>query len=196
MGELTVERTEWEESGSADGPLDMRRTMARESFGFLLAVAAHRFRASFEVALEPLGLQVKHVAVLGTLACFGPVPQQQLGTSVCIDRTSMVALIDEMQERGLLRREPDPNDRRAYRIHLTAEGNDLLGRANALTKDVEDSCFGPLSADDRARLKRMLQEVVDVGALSGFEHINIRVKGRGGEAPGRADANGTEGGRR
>ena len=196
MGELTVERTATGESGSAEGPLDLRRSPARESFGFLLAVAAHRFRAAFEEALEPLGLQVKHLAVLGTVCHFGPVAQQQLGASVCIDRTSMVALIDEMQGLGLLRREPDPNDRRAYRIHLTDGGKDLLDRANELTRDVEDACFGPLSADDRASLKRMLQEVVDVGALSGFEHINIRVKGRGGEASGRAEANGVEGGRR
>lgn len=164
---------------SPDGPpLDPRQSPARERFGFLMAMAAHRFRARFEEELDPMGVQLKHVAVLATIDHFGPVAQRRLGESVCIDRASMVGLLDEMEHRGLVRRQADPVDRRAYRVHLTDPGKDLLRRANGMVEGVEDECLGPLSKAERESLRHMLQRIVDPGSWSGFEHINIKVSGR------------------
>jgi DNA-binding MarR family transcriptional regulator len=163
-----------------DQPLDLRQSPARERFGFLMAMAAHRFRARYEERLEPMGVQLKHVAVLATINHFGPVAQRRLGESVCIDRASMVGLLDEMEHRGLVRRQPDPDDRRAHQIHLTDQGKELLHRANGMVEGVEDECLGPLSTAERGALKDMLQRIVDPGSWSGFEHINIKVSGRAG----------------
>ncbi|WP_158633483.1 MarR family winged helix-turn-helix transcriptional regulator [Tautonia sociabilis] len=165
-----------------EGPLDPRRSPARERFGFLLAMAAHRFRARFEEELEPLGVQLKHVAILATIDHFGPVRQQRLGESVCIDRASMVGVLDEMEGLGLVRRQPDPVDRRAHRVHLTDSGQELLRQANRIAERTEDDCLGPLSGEERGRLKEMLQRIVDPGSWSGFEHINIKVSSRAGAA--------------
>jgi DNA-binding MarR family transcriptional regulator len=151
-------------------------------------MAAHRLRSRFEEELDPLGVQLKHVQVLAMITHFGPVAQQRLGESICIDRTSMVGLLDEMEHRGLVRRHPDPTDRRAHRIHLTESGQDLYQRANDSVEDVENEVLGPLSEQERLQLKSMLQRIVDPGAWSGFEHINIKVSGRAGEASGRPDA--------
>ncbi|QDV35216.1 MarR family winged helix-turn-helix transcriptional regulator [Tautonia plasticadhaerens] len=168
-----------EEVTSPDGPpIDPRQGPARERFGFLMAMAAHRFRARFEEELEPMGVQLKHVAVLATIDHFGPVAQRRLGESVCIDRASMVGLLDEMEQRGLVRRRDDPADRRAHLVHLTDEGKDLLRRANGMVEGVEAECLGPLSPAERGTLKDMLQRIVDPGSWSGFEHINIKVSGR------------------
>jgi DNA-binding MarR family transcriptional regulator len=172
-------------TASEDQPLDLRQSPARERFGFLMAMAAHRFRARFEEQLEPMGVQLKHVAVLATINHFGPVAQRRLGESVCIDRASMVGVLDEMEHHGLVRRQPDPDDRRAHQIHLTDSGKELLLRANGMVEGVEDECLGPLSTAERGALKDMLQRIVDPGSWSGFEHINIKVSGRagGGEFP-------------
>jgi DNA-binding MarR family transcriptional regulator len=169
--------------------LDPRQSPARERYGFLLAMSAHRLRSRFEEELEPLGIQLKHVQVLAMVDHFGPVPQQRLGESTCIDRTSMVGLIDEMERRDLVRRRPDPVDRRVHRVQLTDDGRRMLGTCFEIVRRVEDECLAPLSMAERAELKRMLQQIVDPGAWSGFEHINIKVSGRpGGEPAGRFEA--------
>lgn len=168
--------------------LDPRQTPARERYGFLLAMAAHRLRSRFEEELEPMGVQLKHVQVLAMIHHFGPVAQQRLGESICIDRTSMVGLLDEMEQRDLVQRQPDPVDRRAHRVHLTESGQELLHRANDMVEDVENEVLGPLSEQERPQFKSMLQRIVDPGAWSGFEHILIKVSGRAGEATGRPDA--------
>ncbi|WP_169977271.1 MarR family winged helix-turn-helix transcriptional regulator [Tautonia rosea] len=175
--------------------LDPRQTSARERYGFLLAMAAHRLRSRFEEELEPMGVQLKHVQVLAMIYHFGPVAQQRLGESICIDRTSMVGLLDEMERRDLVQRQPDPVDRRAHRIHLTESGQDLFRRANDTVEGVENEVLAPLSEQERLQLKSMLQRIIDPGAWSGFEHINIKVSGRAGEATGRSEAlpSGSEG---
>ncbi|CAN5842279.1 MarR family transcriptional regulator [soil metagenome] len=154
--------------------MDLRESPARESVGFLLALAAHRFRMEFERKLEPLGLQVKHFGILATISHFGPVPQQQLVLSVCIDRTSMVALIDELEGARLVERHPDPEDRRAYRVHLTAEGIEANRRAMELLRESEAECLKALGAEQRDELKKILAMLGDFDHSSGFEHINIK----------------------
>lgn len=178
------ERTEQPEDSTGEEMLDPRRTPARERYGFLLAMAAHRMRSRFEEELEPIGLQLKHCQVLAMTNHFGPVPQQRLAESSCIDRTSMVGLLDEMERRDLVQRHPDPIDRRARRIHLTEHGQEMLAKANEIVRGIEDECLAPLSVEEREQLKEMLQRIVDPGAWSGFEHINIKVSGRTGEASG------------
>jgi len=161
--------------GAGEVPLDLRRSPARESFGFLLAVAAHRFRARAEQALEPLGLAVRHFGILATLQHFGPVPQHQLAASVCIDRSTMVTLIDELEDRGWVRRARNPEDRRTHLIHLNDEGRTLFLRASEYLRRVEEECLAMLGEHDRNELKRMLQAIVDQTGTSGFEHVQIRV---------------------
>jgi hypothetical protein len=100
----------------------------------------------------------------------------------------MVGLLDEMEHRDLVQRQPDPVDRRAHRVHLTESGQELFRRANDTVEAVEDEVLGPLSPEERMQLKSMLQRIVDPGAWSGFEHINIKVSGRAGDATGRSDA--------
>ncbi len=155
-------------------PLDLLKSPARESFGFLLALAAHRFRLQFELELEPLGLNVKHYGILATISHFGPVPQQQLVQSVCIDRSSMVSLIDELEGSGLVERQPDPEDRRAHRVHLTEAGSKAHRQATALIHRSESECLAPLSEEQRNALKHMLALLGDFDHSSGFEHINIK----------------------
>lgn len=180
-------RIQDEEPRLGEEPLDPRQSPARERFGFLLAMSAHRFRSRMEEKLELIGLQLKHIAVLSTIQHFGPVPQQRLGESVCIDRTSMVGLLDEMERQALVRRQPDPDDRRAHLIHLTESGGDMLRRATEMVEEVEDACLEPLSGAERAGPEANAPANCRPCAWSGFEHINIKLSGRATESGGRAE---------
>lgn len=169
------DRDRGETAGPPDeAPLDLRQSPARNSVGFLLAMAAHRFREHYERTLEPLGLQTRHFGILATIRHFGPVPQQRLVNSVCIDRSTMVSLVDELENAGLVERRPDPNDRRAHRVHLTRAGSKAHSAALERLEEIESGLLSGLDEPERAELRRMLAIAGDLDNVSGFEHVNIR----------------------
>ena len=90
--------------------------------GQLLFVAQQAAQALAIERLEPLGLSPRAWGVLSTLAESGPLTQIELATTMAIDRTAMVYLLDDLEQRKLVERVRSPQDRRAFMIHLTPAG--------------------------------------------------------------------------
>jgi DNA-binding MarR family transcriptional regulator len=90
----------------------------------------------------------------------GPLSQQSLGAKQGIDRTTMVAVVDELERSGLVERRRDPSDRRAYSLHATAKGHRVLGRAGEAAKRAEAEFLSPLPPADRRRLKQLLRALL------------------------------------
>src|SRR6266516_2937149 len=84
--------------------------------GPLLFVAQQAAQALAIERLEPLGLSPRAWGVLSTLAESGPLTQVELATTMSIDRTAMVYLLDELEQRALAERVRSPQDRRAFLI--------------------------------------------------------------------------------
>src|SRR5918994_1358105 len=99
--------------------------------GFLLTMVRGGTLAICTEALSPLGLHVKQFGMLLVLASEGPHSQQYLSEWTRMDRTTMVALVDSLEERGYVRRERNPDDRRAYLVTITPEGRRALKKAEA-----------------------------------------------------------------
>jgi DNA-binding MarR family transcriptional regulator len=114
-------------------------------------------RALTQRALASLGLSPKGFGALAVLAAEGPLSQQQLAARQGIDRTTMVAVVDELERLGAVERRRDPDDRRAYALHLTRAGRRLLVPAEAAVVDVEQSFLAPLPAAEQERLKQALR---------------------------------------
>jgi DNA-binding MarR family transcriptional regulator len=130
-----------------------------DDVAFLFSKIGARSRKLFAEALEPLGLRPNHVAVLQYLhACEG-ASQREVVDGLWIDASSLVALLDEFEERGLAERRPNPRDRRAYAVHLTARGRDVLKEARGLSREVERRLLAPLAARDREQLHGLLARV-------------------------------------
>jgi DNA-binding MarR family transcriptional regulator len=129
--------------------------------GYLLGRAHLEHRAIAERALASLGLSGKGFGALILLAHEGPLSQQRLGQRQGIDRTTMVAVVDELESAGYVERRRDPRDRRAYSLHATTKGRRVLARAAEATKGAEDEFLAPLSEADRRRLKRMLRALLE-----------------------------------
>ncbi|GAB3887675.1 MarR family transcriptional regulator [Microbispora bryophytorum subsp. camponoti] len=72
--------------------------------------------------LEALGVTVKQQAVLALLADEGPMTQQHLGQRLGIDRTTVVTVVDGLEQARLVERRRSPADRRAYLLTLTPDG--------------------------------------------------------------------------
>ena len=128
--------------------------------GILLSKVADYGRAEFERALAPLGLKPRYYGVLAVLAAEGPAPQQALGARLRLDRTTMVAVVDELERLGLAERRRNRQDRRAYDVTITDAGRQLLPHLEMLAAAVEDTVFAPLNIAQRQLLHNLLTQLV------------------------------------
>jgi DNA-binding MarR family transcriptional regulator len=107
------------------------------------------------------GARRYHYALLAALAEFGPASQAALGRRCGIDRSDVVAAINELVERGQAVRSPDRADRRRNVITITEEGGRQLARAEEELAGAQEALLKPLSAGERAELARLLGRVLD-----------------------------------
>jgi|ERR1041385_7345736 DNA-binding MarR family transcriptional regulator len=131
--------------------------------GYLMARLGEASRRRFVKALEPEGLHPKHFGVMTMLAAHPGMSQHQLHEKTAIDPSSMVAVIDELEARGLAERRPDPEDRRARRVFLTLGGERTLERIRALAAELQREFFGTLTAEERKTLHALLRKLAGVG---------------------------------
>jgi DNA-binding MarR family transcriptional regulator len=127
--------------------------------GQLLFVVQQAAQTLAAERLEPLGLSPRDWGVLSTLTESGPLTQIELATTMSIDRTAMVYLLDELEEQSLVERVRHPHDRRAFLIHLTARGQDAQRRAAAALAGAADTLLVPLDPAEREHLVDLLAKV-------------------------------------
>lgn len=132
----------------------------QRQLGFLLGRAHAAHRSIAEAALAPTGLSGKAFGALAVLADEGPLSQQRLGRRQGVDRTTMVAVVDELQALGYVERRRDARDRRAYALHATPAGRRVLARAQAAAQEAEEAFLAPLAPGERQRLKALLAALI------------------------------------
>ena len=99
--------------------------------------------------------------ILATLHEFGPSSQADLARRGGLDRSDVVAAINELVEQGCVERTPDPDDRRRNVVSLTRAGTQRLRRMDRALGQVQDQLLAPLSAADRQTLTRLLTRLLD-----------------------------------
>jgi MarR family transcriptional regulator, lower aerobic nicotinate degradation pathway regulator len=127
--------------------------------GYLMARLGEASRRRFHKALEPEGLHPRHFGVMTMLAAHPGMSQHQLHEQTAIDPSSMVAVIDELEARGLAERRPDPADRRARQVFLTEQGKQTLKRIRGLAAGLQREFFGALTAEERKTLHALLRKL-------------------------------------
>ena len=130
-----------------------------DRLGYLLKHANLRFTELSDAALAPLGITGRQSALLTAIDDPDGLSQQEVADRVGVDRTSMVALIDELAAKDLVARRPHPADRRKNVVELTPNGRTTLRKARVRTEEVERAFLAPLSATDGKRLRVLLQAV-------------------------------------
>jgi MarR family transcriptional regulator, lower aerobic nicotinate degradation pathway regulator len=130
--------------------------------GFLLSWNGRRTAHEFARALEPLGLRPPHFGVLTLIATDPGLTQHDLAQRSLIDPSSMVAVVDELEELGYAERRPHTGDRRKHALHPTAEGKRVLKRARAAAMKTARDILAPLDADEVETLRRLLRKVAGV----------------------------------
>src|SRR5207253_3783191 len=103
-------------------------------------------------AYEGTGLHPYHHAILLVLDERSRETQGSIADALGYDRGQLVGLLDELEERGLVERRRDPNDRRRHIVKLTSEGKRALGRLRTLSRQIEDDFLAPLTDAERKQL--------------------------------------------
>lgn len=134
-------------------------TCLADRVGFLLARSHLDAAAIAGEVLEP-GLSPKHFGCLSVVVAEGPLSQQALGERLRVDRTTIVALVDELERRGFLARRRNPIDRRAYALEATPAGRRWRARTEGKLVAAEDRILAPLDAEERERLRELLRKLV------------------------------------
>ena len=128
--------------------------------GFLLSKAGRTQSLRFAEALEPLGLRPAHFALLNFVDHGAGSSQQELGERMGLDPSGLVAVIDGLEDAGLLERRRHPADRRRHAIHLTRSGRRKLARAREVAMQREAALLDPLDHSDAEVLRELLLRVV------------------------------------
>lgn len=130
--------------------------------GRLLRCAA-LLQRSIDRALAPLGLTFGDFDVINTLRRLGDedgTHPKTLAASSLITSGAMTARLDRLERAGLVRREPDPADRRALVVRLTADGTRLAGRALDAVLAADRELLVPLDRDEQELAADLLRRLL------------------------------------
>jgi len=134
--------------------------------GYLLKHAHLALEQRTDAALADIGLTARDLGVLRVIAGGEARSQQEVETVLGVDRTSMVALLDALEHRGIVARRPSERDRRRNAVELTQDGWSLFQRAEQRSTRAELAFTAVLGDAGGAELRRALKAALDASARS------------------------------
>ncbi|WP_433475469.1 MarR family winged helix-turn-helix transcriptional regulator [Spirillospora sp. CA-142024] len=128
-------------------------------------VSAHSHRLVAD-GFAAAGARGYHYRLLATLDEYGPSSQADLGRRAGIDRSDVVAALNELAAKNLIARSADPSDRRRNIVTLTPDGSRHLEELDKVVSGIQDDLLAPLSPAERRRLTDLLTRLADHHAKS------------------------------
>jgi MarR family transcriptional regulator, lower aerobic nicotinate degradation pathway regulator len=109
--------------------------------------------------LEDAGFSLYDYSVLALLAQGPCAAQATIAGMLELDRSQLVGLLDSLEQRGLVERRRDPDDRRRHTVFVTDEGKRQLAQIRAIINELADDFLAPLDEQERAVLHELLLRV-------------------------------------
>jgi DNA-binding MarR family transcriptional regulator len=128
----------------------------QESLSDSFRAVSRRLRLQTQQALAPWEITLAQARALGVLARHGAVRLGALSEHLHIAPRSATEVVDALQQRALVERRPDPADRRATLVALTARGSEVAAGVRAARSAEAEKFFAGLDPADRAALTRIL----------------------------------------
>jgi DNA-binding MarR family transcriptional regulator len=129
------------------------------SSGFLLARLGLGFKTKTIARLEQAGFETYHYSILAILAEGARETQANIADALALDPSRLVALLDALEQRGLVVRQRDPQDRRRHVVSVTVAGKRELARLRETVKQLEDEFFAPLDPESRKAFHELLLQL-------------------------------------
>ncbi|MFI5554867.1 MarR family winged helix-turn-helix transcriptional regulator [Streptomyces sp. NPDC051738] len=150
-----------EAAGVRDGGVPKTPDRLRRRASRLLSQLATRSDRLITEGLARADARQWHYAVLASLEEYGPGSQAELSRRSGIYRSDMVGVLNELAERDLVERAPDPDDRRRNIITISTRGRRRLRRLDQVLDDLHDELLAPLSPAERDQLVGLLTRLLD-----------------------------------
>jgi DNA-binding MarR family transcriptional regulator len=129
----------------------------------LIARVARLVRSRLDAALGPSELRQRQLVALSYLRDHGPARQQALAQSLCMDASSLVCLLNDLEDRDLIARRRDREDRRRGILELTDHGREALTESDAVLAGIDAEILADLDESERADLRALLGRLSGVG---------------------------------
>jgi DNA-binding MarR family transcriptional regulator len=143
-------------------PPDLKTTtfgLLPELLGYNLRRAQVAVFQDFAAAVAAHDITPGQFGVLVLIDRNAGLNQRELGEAMGVDRSTVVAVLDRLERRGLVQRRPVPTDRRSYALHLSPQGEALLAALVPVVRAHEDRIAADLSAAERDTLNRLLKKL-------------------------------------
>lgn len=140
------------------GPVETEDYILEDQVGHLLRRAHQRASAIFQEIMDE-GLTPQQYAALVKVRDFGTVSQNRLGRAVAMDPATSQGVTQRLLAKKLIRREPDPDDKRRALVSLTPEGEAILERLIPRGIRVSEETLAPLSPNDRKQFLTLLKRI-------------------------------------
>jgi DNA-binding MarR family transcriptional regulator len=129
---------------------------------WLVGRVAQRGHTLARERLEAGGIRKWHYAVLAALQEFGEQSQADIGRRLGLDRSDMVAVLNDLQADDYVTREPDPADRRRNVVTISDAGVVALARFDRLVAEADGLLLADLSEAERGQLVALLERIAPV----------------------------------
>jgi DNA-binding MarR family transcriptional regulator len=146
---------------------------APSTLAFLLSQVGIHASRQFAEKIAAVDLNPPLFRVLNLVDAAEGQSQQAIGAAIDVPASRMVALVDELEQRGLVERRPNPDDRRMRALYLTKRGRSALARGRAIAAEHEKALTQGMNSADRKRLVGLLQKIVDEQAIGKGVHPGL-----------------------
>jgi DNA-binding MarR family transcriptional regulator len=130
-----------------------------ETLPFEIAETAHAMRKAFDRRAIGLGVTRAQWKVLFRLTRQPGMRQIELADLLDVEPITLTRIIDRLQEAGLVERTPDPADRRAWRLHVTAKAQPLVEKLRAIADEMTAETFSGVDPSDIEITRRVLERL-------------------------------------
>ena len=142
--------------------------------GFLLTQLGFYAASKFAERLTPLGISPPIAGLLRLVNTTPGRSQREIADTLGMQPSRLVALVDQLEQDGLLERRPQPTDRRQYALHLTDKGQELLGEIGKAARAHGEAMLKPLTPDERKQLSLALNKLANSHGLTPGVHPGYR----------------------
>src|SRR5262245_14602379 len=111
----------------------------------------------FDACLRPFGFAMSHFPVLGALAAGGSLSQTELAQAAGVEQPSMAETLARMERDGIVRREPNPNDKRGSLFSVTSQARARFPKAKSALMKCERQAMAGLDEGEQALLRELLK---------------------------------------
>ncbi|MGD9970200.1 MAG: MarR family winged helix-turn-helix transcriptional regulator [Sulfuricurvum sp.] len=132
-----------------------------KSIAFLIAKTRNVLKNEMEKELKPYGISYAQRVILIRLSEKDGLTQKELAQDTYFEQSNLTLMLDKLERKGLIRREPKENDRRAYMVRITPEGLQLKEPLAELGEKIIEKAFRGVDRKQKEELEHLLQTLYE-----------------------------------